>query len=143
MTVHKLALERICPANWLDWDLELLLLGEDSTAAPVVGDLYVADLSPGANELVNTGYTRRSITQTAPTWDGAAFKLTIPTTTWADLTSEGLAPQGVRGAALYVPVTDDDDSWLVASGTFTQVDLDGSDFSVTIDAAGALVVTEA
>lgn len=140
--IHKLALERICPANWTSWDFEVLLLGEASTAAPVLTDLYVADLVPALNELEHTAYTRLAATAITPTWETTYWKQALSALTWSGLDQEALVTQGVTGAALYVKETNDADSWLVCSGTFAQVDLDGTDFTLTVDATGALSVAQ-
>lgn len=125
--IHAPGLGKISTDNWESLALELVLLSDVSTAAPLVTDEFLSALAPGANELVNDDYERLALTPATPVWNAgiAGWDYPVASVTTAALTAETLT-QGITGAIVVVNVDDDDAlSWLVRSTLFPQVDLTG------------------
>lgn len=124
--IHKPWLLAGSPSVWAGLDLRVLLLHETSTAVPAPGDEYVAALSPGTNELVNDDYTRTALTGLGVAWNGTTgrYELQADDVDFGALTPDP-GTQGVSGWALYVHVTDDDDSRLVMTDLETPMVLNG------------------
>ena len=116
MTIHKGGLQRISPFIWTTLPLKVLLLHETSTAAPNVDDVYVADLVPASNELVNDDYERATVTGLTATWDDTndRWDLKADAVNFGALTGATIT-QGVKGWALFAQVTNDADSILIRS----------------------------
>ena len=140
MTIHKGGLQRISPFVWTSLTLKVLLLHETSTAAPVTDDVYVADLSPGTNELVNDDYARATVTGLTSTYDDTndVWELKADAVNFGALTGATLT-QGVKGWALYAQVTNDADSILIRSYEGTAHTLTGD--SVLVSWADGVVLT--
>lgn len=140
MTIHKGGLQRISPYVWTSLTLKVLLLHETSTAAPNVDDVYVADLVPASNELVNDDYDRVTVTGLTSTWDDTLdlWKLQADAVNFGALTGNTLT-QGVKGWALYAQVTNDADSILIRSYEGTAHTLTGD--SVLVSWADGVVLT--
>lgn len=130
--IHKPWLQVGSASAWAGADLRILLLHEASTAAPAVGDLYVADLVPASNELVNDDYARVALTGKAATWNGTdgVWELEADDVDFGLITGDP-GTQGVSGWALYVHVTNDADSRLVRTYTGTPTLLTGDHVRVT------------
>lgn len=142
VVIHKPARGSVSADAWPTLDLRIGLLHETHTAAPTVDDEFVADLTPASNELVNTGYARATLASVAATWNATTKKweLTADDVTWAALTGATLT-QGVKGYFVYVFVTNDADSWLVRTVSYSAAEtLNGSDYIVGWDATGVLTV---
>lgn len=125
--IHQPGLGKISIDNWETLPLELVLLSDLSTAAPLVTDEFLSALTPWANELVNTDYERLALTPATPTWNAGidGWDFPVASVTTAALTAESIT-QGITGAVVVVNVDDDDAlSWLVRSTLFPQVDLTG------------------
>lgn len=125
--IHAPGLGKVSIDNWTSLALELVLLSDESTAAPLVTDEFLSALAPGANELVNTDYERLALTPATPVWNAGldAYDFPVASVTTAALTAESIS-QGITGAVVIVNVDDDDAlSWLVRSTLFPQVDLTG------------------
>lgn len=125
--IHAPGLGKVSIDNWTSLALELVLFSDESTAAPLIDDEFLAALAPGANELVNDDYERLVLTAATPVWNSGleAWDYPVASVTTAALTAETLT-QGITGTALIVNVDDDDAlSWLVRTDLFPQVDLTG------------------
>lgn len=144
MTIHKGGLQRISPFVWTSLTLKVLLLHESSTAAPNVDDVYVADLTPASNELVNDDYTRATLTGLTATWDDTLdlWELKANAVNFGALTGATLG-QGVKGWALFAQVTNDADSILIRSFEGTAHTLTGEDVLVSWADGVVLTVAEA
>lgn len=130
MIIHKGAKKRLSAETWPTLDLRLALLHETSTAAPTADDEFMADLVPASNEVVNADYERAVLAGLAYTWATDHYELEADDTSFGVITSEGITPQGTKTWVLLVHVTDDDDSWIVASHTFTIIDFEGTELLV-------------
>lgn len=126
---HDGALNRISPLLWPSLTVKAMLWHETSTAAPAATDIYVADLVPGSNELVNDDYARVTLSGKASTLTGSVYALEADTVSFGVLTGATLT-QGVSGWSIYAQVTNDADSILIASRTFTPVALNGTEVTI-------------
>lgn len=142
MTVHKLWLQVGSPTGWASADLRVLLLHEASTATPDVDDLYVADLIPASNELVNDDYARVALTGKAATYSAGVWSLEADAVDFGALTPDP-GTQGVSGWALYVHVSTDANSPLVRTGTTAAHTLTGDNVLVSWADGVVLTVAEA
>lgn len=142
MTIHRGGLQRISPFAWTTLTLKVLLLHEESTAAPNPDDIYVADLTPASNELVNDDYDRVTLTGLASTYDTGTntWELTADAVNFGALTGATIT-QGVKGWALYAQVTNDADSILIRSYTGAAQTFTGDD--VLVSWADGVVLTVA
>lgn len=129
MIIHKGAKKRLSAETWPTLDLRLALLHETSTAAPTADDEYMSDLVPGSNEVVNDDYDRVALAGLAYTWVTDHYELQADDTSFGVLTGASL-DQGTKTWVLLAQVTDDDDSWIVASETFSPVTFDGTEVIV-------------
>lgn len=129
MIIHKGAKKRLSAETWPTLDLRLALLHETSTAAPTADDEYMSDLLPGANEVVNDDYDRVALAGLAYTWATDHYELQADDTSFGVLAGASL-DQGTKTWVLLAHVTDDSDSWIVASETFSPVTFDGTEVQV-------------
>jgi len=130
--IHKKFSQLVSPNTWATVPLWCLLLHEDSTAAPVVGDEFVSDLVPAVNELVNPDYERIECSGLAATWNDTldVWELWADTTTFPAMTPQH-AGQGVLSAVFFALVGDDTTSPVLRSVTLaTAVELDGTSLVV-------------
>lgn len=126
---HDGALYRVSPLLWPSLTVKAMLWDAESTASPAATDVYVSDLVPASNELVNDDYARVALSGKASSLAGSVYSLEADTVSFGVLTPESLT-QGVSGWTIYAQVTDDDDSILIASRTFTPVTLNGTEVSI-------------
>ena len=143
--IYKDALGRYTRSDWAGLTVYCMLLdGAASTYSPIVTHQFVDDVTPGSNELACTGYARQAVTLSAPTWDSGADK-------WRFLASSVVFPALGTGAdqtgdvLFYEQVgasPDDSVDLLIAHFAKSAVTLDGTDFTVTVDAAGIYTVYE-
>lgn len=146
MTLHKLYGERVAPSTAETFDVWMALFSEESTAAPVEADAYMAALTPGANELVCDGYERQQVAGIDRAWVSGEWQVTADTVNFGPLASEHTG-HGVSFVAVYVKVgdgTDDSLNWLwktfpvldPGTGDPTVQLLTGSDLLIAWDATG-------
>lgn len=126
---HNGGLQRISPLVWPTVTVKAILWHELSTAAPAATDVYVADLVPASNELVNDDYDRVTLSGIASNLVGNVYELVADTVNFGALTGATLT-QGVSGWSIYAQVTTDADSILIASREFTPVTLNGTDVTI-------------
>lgn len=129
MIIHIGAKKRLSAETWPTLDLRLALLHETSTAAPTADDEYMADLVPASNELVNDDYDRVPLAGLAYTWVTDHYELQADDVSFGALTGASLG-QGTKTWVLIARVTDDADSWIVASETFSPVTFTGTEVIV-------------
>jgi len=141
--IHKKFSQLVSPNTWATVPLWCLLLHEDSTAAPVVGDEFVSDLVPASNELVNDDYDRVALTGKTSTYDTVAnaWELSADSVEFGPLTGATIT-QGVKGWALYAHVTNDSDSILIRSYTGSAQTFSGDDVRVSGTDGVVLTVAE-
>lgn len=146
MTLHKLYGELVAPGIADTFDVWMALFSEDSTAAPVEADAFMAALTPGANELVHADYERQPVTGIDRAWVSGEWQVTADTVNFGPLASEHTG-HGVSLVAVYVKVGDGSDdslNWLWKTWTVTdpmtgdpEVQLlTGADLEVAWDATG-------
>lgn len=143
MALHRGGLQRMSPYIWASLDLRVLLLHETSTAAPNPDDIYVSDLVPASNELVNDDYDRVALTGKTSTYDTVAnaWELSADSVEFGPLTGATIT-QGVKGWALYAHVTNDSDSILIRSYTGSAQTFSGDDVRVSWTDGVVLTVAE-
>lgn len=142
---HRPALEAMASVI-AGWDLWCLLLKEDSSATPVVGDQTVASLTPGSNECDHTGYERMELTTIAAAWHSGSgtVRVTADNLNFGALASES-SGQGVGAVVIYRKVSASDDSLNTLVRTVvldTPKVFNGSDVIVGFDATGAIYVDQ-
>ena len=142
MTLHRGGLQRVSPYVWPSLTVKALLFHEASTAAPNVDDVYVSSVVPASNELVNTGYSRVTLTGLASTYNTTTnlWELEADDVDFGALTGDTLTT-GVTGWAIYAFVTNDADSILIRSYTGAANTLTGD--HVRIAWTGGIVATVA
>jgi hypothetical protein len=138
--IYKDAIGRYNRAEWAGLTIKCLLLdGATSTYSPVNTHLYVADLTPGSNELACTGYARQTVTLSAPTWDATgsgswrflASSVVFPALgTGADQAGDVVFYQQVGGSP------NDAVDLLICHSAQSPVTLDGGGHTVTIGSGG-------
>lgn len=126
---HDGALYRISALGWPGLTIKAMLWHETSTAAPIESDIYVADLVPASNELVNDDYDRVTVTGKTSTLVDGAYELAANTVSFGVLTGATLT-QGVSGWSVYAQVGADSANILIASRTFTPVTLNGTEVTI-------------
>lgn len=143
---HKLFLDRVAPENAHTFDVHVALMSEESTAAPVAADAYLAALSPGANELVCDGYVRQAVAGIDRAWVTGAWQVSADTVNFGALAPEHTG-HAVSSVAVYVKVgdgTDDTLNWLwltwpvrdPGTGIITPQLLTGDDLVIAWDPTG-------
>lgn len=144
MTIYRKGLYVGSPA-W--WDaspmLEVLLLDAAGSYAFDVEDLFVADLTPGSNELATTNYARQSVTVNPATWNATLDRWELPaaTITFANL-GPAVGPPTVGGVVVYQKVTNDADSPVLIHQAASKV-LDSTDLTITVAGTGMIQVVGA
>jgi len=114
VTLHKLFGERVAPSTASTFEVWMALFSEESTAAPVKADAYMAALTPGANELVCDGYERQPVEGIDRAWVSGQWQITADTVNFGPLASEHTG-HAVKSVAVYVKVGDGSDdslNWL-------------------------------
>lgn len=138
--VHREAFQSICGDTWPTADLWCLIWSETSTAAPAVGDRFVAALSPDVNELVTDGYERQPLVGLAATWDTNRLKYLADNLDFGNL--EPGDSTGAKGYSVYIRSGDGSDDTLnrlLATVIFdTAQTLDGEPLVVAWAADGVL-----
>jgi hypothetical protein len=136
--IHRLALYQLSAAVWPSVPLVCVLLHETSTAAPMVGDQFLADLDLDVNELVNDDYERQAVGGRTTTWNVTSGRYDLEAAT---VTFEALTPahvgQGVSCVIWAADTGDDATSPIVRSelvlngdGDPTVTELTGGDIVV-------------
>ena len=136
MAMWRDAIGRYRRADWSSVDLRVLLLDPASTYVFDATDEFVADLTPGSNELSTTGYARVTLGTSTPTWDAGS-------SAWRFLADAPVFPalggtEVVTAAVFFEQVTTDSDSLLISHHTFAGVTLDGTDLTVNLPSGGFL-----
>lgn len=125
--------------DWATADVRLLLLDAAGSYVADPDDEFVADLTPGSNELATTNYARAALANQVVTRDDVNDRAAW---TADDVVFAGLGPSSggptIGGAVLYVHVTDDSDSWLVAFLEDVAGTVNGLDATVAFDPTGII-----
>lgn len=123
--------------NWIAGTYRFLLL-QDTGYVPDVDDVFVADLTPGANEVSVAGYSRQTAAGKTRTVDNAADRTVYDCTdpNFGTLT----AGQDVAAMVLYKFVTSDADSILVCYYPIGPVPTSGTPFVVQLASSGVTYV---
>lgn len=124
--IHEGAMSRLAPDEWAALTVKVGLLHETSTAAPAADDEFVSDLIPASNELVNDDYARVTLAGKASNLVAGVWELVADDVTFGVLTGATLT-QGVSGWFLYAHVGADSANWLIATRTFADVTLNGTE----------------
>lgn len=137
--MYNRALERILNGD--------LLVASDTLKAMLVtsgysankDDDFVADTTPGSNELSGTGYSRKTLASKTVTRDDTNDRAEFDA---ADLTWTGINAGTAAAVIIYEEVTNDADSVLIAyidSGGFP-VTTNGGDLTVAWNAQGIFYI---
>ena len=126
---HDGALEWLSPLGWPSLTFKAMLWHETSTAAPAESDIYVADLVPASNELVNDDYDRVTVTGKTSTLVAGAYELAANTVSFGVLSGATLT-QGCSGWSVYAHIGADSANILIASRTFDPVTFNGTEVTI-------------
>jgi hypothetical protein len=123
---------------WTTSTIKALLL--KSTATPNADDNFVADAISGSLEISTTGYARVTMTSPTATEDDTNDRLSLDC---ADVAfgAVGDSSQTAGWLVFYHEVTNDADSPLLFALDLADTVLNGSAFTVTISADGAITLT--
>lgn len=123
--------------NGTSLDLRLLLVTSGYTYNP--DHQFVADLTPGSNELSGTGYARKTLTSLATSQDNTDNRAELDC---ADVDFTGINAGTAAAAVVFVQVTNDADSWLAGfydEGGFP-FPTNGGNLTLQINAEGLVQV---
>ncbi len=125
--------------NFTSDTFEALLIN-DAGYVPNPDHDYVADLTPGTNEIAGAGYSRQALGTKTRTIDDTNNRITYDC---ADLDFGSIvAGENVTGMVVYRLVTNDADSILIAHYPLGTVATTGLPFPVVISASGLLYVDQ-
>lgn len=127
--------------DWAAADVRLLLLDAAGSYTVDPTDQFVADLTPGSNELSTTNYARKVLANKAVALNGNRAEWTADNVTFNDLGGSPFPTVG--GAVLFVQVTNDADSWLIAYLEDVAGVTNGLDATIAFDPTGIVRVDQA
>lgn len=132
-TVYNAGLDEL--RNFASVTFEALLLN-DAGYVPDPDDVFVADLTPAANEIAGAGYSRQALAGKSRTVDNALDRITYDC---GDFDFGNIAAgENVTGMVVYRFVTNDADSILIAHYPLGTIATTGLAFPVLVSAAGLL-----
>ena len=125
--------------DWAAADVRLLLLDAAGTYVADPDDEFVADLNPGANELDTDNYARAALTGKAVLRNDTDNRAEwiADNVVFEDLGPTSAGPT-IQAGVLFVQVTTDADSWLVAYLDDITGVTNGLDATVQFDSTGII-----
>lgn len=134
VTRYNAGLDRQGGGKWLTVTFRFILL-KNGLYTPNVDHVFVADLTPGSNELTMSGYTRQDAAGKTRTVDSGLNRIIYDCNDPNFGTP--IAGESVTDIVLYEFVSDDSDSIVVAHYPIATRATDGTPFVVAMPSTGA------